>query len=138
MKRFEIVPHVADVRIKLEADNLQDLFETALEGMDEILKKGFCKRLMKNLLKLELDISSPDITSLLIDLLSDILTLSHIHSTIFCKVVFKEFATNSLKAIIYGGKVRRFDEDIKAVSYHEAEVIKNKNGNFQTNIIFDI
>ena len=37
-----------------------------------------------------------------------------------------------------GTRINNFDEEIKAVTYHEANVIKNKKGLWETCIIFDI
>ena len=138
MKYYQIIEHTADVRLNIEASSYEELFEAGLDGMSQIIKNGFCKRYLEYPLKFELTVSSSDVTSLLIDFLSDVLTLSHIHNVIFCKVVFKKLTAKSLKAFIYGRRVKKFDEDIKAVSYHEAEIMRDKKGNFKTNIVFDI
>jgi SHS2 domain-containing protein len=41
-------------------------------------------------------------------------------------------------ATIKGNRVSYFDEDIKAVTYHEAAVKQNNEGQLETVIIFDI
>ena len=38
----------------------------------------------------------------------------------------------------HGFDIEEFDDDIKAVTYHEAEVRKNGKGNLETYMIFDI
>ena len=43
MRSFAVLPHTADVRIHLEADSLEELLASGLEGMNAILKEGFCK-----------------------------------------------------------------------------------------------
>ncbi len=138
MKHYQIIEHTADVRLKIKASSYEELFEAGLEGMSQILKNRLCKKYIEFPLKLELAVSSADVTSLLIDFLSDVLTLSHIHNAIFCKVVFQRLTPTSLKTFIHGRKIKAFDEDIKAVSYHEAEITKDKEDYFKTNIIFDI
>ncbi len=139
MKTFRIIPHTADVRLKVEASSLEELFTVSLEGMNQILKKDFCKRRIDIPTIHQIQISSPDTTTaLLIDFLSEALTLSHIHGTIFCRVEFIELGSDSLTANLLGVKVKGFDEDIKAVSYHEAEIERNNRGNLQTNLVFDI
>ncbi|MBI2011794.1 archease [Candidatus Daviesbacteria bacterium] len=137
-KKYKIVPHIADIRLQLKADGLKHLFEVALQGMDEILKKGFCQKKTKYSKTFEIKIYSFDTSSLLVDFLSDVLTFSHIQKAIFCKVKFTEFNEKNLTAKIKGSAVENFDEDIKAVSYHEADIVKDKKGNYKTNIIFDI
>lgn len=137
MKRHKVIPHIADVRLQLRADSLEKLFEAALEGMNEILKKGFCRKIKIYETSIKISFSSIDQTALLIDFLSEVLTLSHINNEIYCQVKFIKLESNTLTAEIFGTKVDKFDRDIKAVSYHEADVKTNK-GHYQTNIVFDI
>ncbi len=138
MKRYKIIPHTADVRLYLTADSLEKLFETALEGMNEILKKGYCKKIKTYKSCAKISFSSIDQTALLIDFLSEVLTLSHIKKQVICRVKFTKLDSNNLNAAIFGSIIDKFDTDIKAVSYHEAEVIINDKGYYQTTIVFDI
>ena len=135
---FQILSHTADVRILATGKTLEELFASALLGMGEILKSGACEKNKQLKLSKEISISSVDPTTLLVDFLSKVLTLSHINLTIFCKINFVKLKENSLKARLFGQKIDSFDNDIKAVSYSEAEITKDKDGNFQTVIIFDI
>ncbi|MFH1461495.1 MAG: archease [bacterium] len=137
MKSYKFASHTADVRLLVKADNLKDLFKVSLEGLVQLLKKNLCKETTEFTLKEAIKINSPDRTALLIDFLSEVLTCCQINKAIYCKVEFKNLENKSLECTIYGKKVDKFDEDIKAVTYHEAE-IKKENGIFQTNIIFDI
>lgn len=130
--------HTADVRLQVSADTLPELFVASLEGMNEILKEGFCREQTEHPLAHDIDISSYDTTSLLIDFLSEVLTLSHIDGAVFCDVEAINLKGNSLSAKIRGASVERFDKDVKAVSYHEAEVRRDSKGSYQTNIVFDI
>ena len=62
----------------------------------------------------------------------------HVNEEIYNEVKFLEFSETKLKAKIYGQKVDEFDEDIKAVTYHEVEIIKNDKGGFEAVIVLDI
>lgn len=143
MKSYKLLSHTADIRLKVEGDTLPELFSAALLGMSGILKPDFCQKSAESRrahfpLVCEISISSPDATALLVDFLSEALTFSCEKKAVFCQVEFAEITDNSLRAKIYGGKVNKFDEDIKAVTYHEAEIKKNKKGNLETVIVFDI
>ncbi|OGH20758.1 MAG: hypothetical protein A3D74_05535 [Candidatus Levybacteria bacterium RIFCSPHIGHO2_02_FULL_37_13] len=138
MKSYEIIPHVADVRLQAKGASLDQLFENALEGMNRILCKDYDRFLNKHLFAKEIAITAYDTTSLLIDFLSEVLTLSHIHKAIFYSIDRLEIYGNSLNARILGVKIEKFMEDIKAVTYHEAEVRKNDEGQYETMIVFDI
>ncbi len=70
--------------------------------------------------------------------MSEVLTYTYEEKAIFSKVEFIKLEDKELSGIVYGENVQGFDEDIKAVTYHEAEVKKNKKGNWETIIVFDI
>lgn len=138
MKLYTIIPHVADVRLRIEADTMQELFAAALEGMAQISKRDFCATPRTFSLEHAVSITAPDTTALLIDFLSEALTYSHVERAIFCKAKFAKLNPTALKAIIAGSKTNSFDKDIKAVTYHEAEVKENNKGHYETMIVFDI
>ena len=124
MKSHELVEHTADVRLIVKADSLKELFEAALEGMAELLLQGNCtkKDLMQAHATITLD--APNATILLIDFLSVVLTQTQINRTIYCTISFQELGETHLSASLQGTHVNRFDEDIKSVTYHEAEIKK--------------
>lgn len=136
MKSYKILGHTADIRLRVEASTLQELFEAAIEGMSHIMKPSIVSTEEK--IKRTIETQSPDTTALLIDFMSEVLYQSHANKEIYTEIRFSEFSETALKAEIYGQKVDEFDEDIKAVTYHEAEVIKNEEGKHETMIIFDI
>ncbi len=136
MRTYELISHIADIRLRAEGDSLQELFIAALEGMNFIAEKG--KQKIPINTKEKIVLSSMDRTTLLIDFLSEVLTSMHINRAIYTNVAFDELTDKSLSATILGHTIESFDEDIKAVTYHEAEVIKNEEGNFEVIIVFDI
>lgn len=138
MKLYSIMPHVADVRLNVRGKSLKELFSAALEGMNRIMNNEYEKQLNRHLFAKEIKIVSTDPTSLLIDFLSDILTLSHINKAIFYTIERMEIYDNSLNAFILGAKAFGFEKDIKAVTYHGANVKQNDKGEYETTIVFDI
>ena len=138
MRSHNLISHTADARLRVEADTREELFRAALEGMNELIKNGFCKHRKGYPVREEILLTAGDTTALLIDFLSDVLTLSHQNQALFCAVDFLEFTETTLRAIIHGAKTEDFEEDVKAVTYHEVEVKKNEAGNYETLIVFDI
>ena len=136
MKNYELIEHTADVRLKIEASTLEELFEVALSGMAEIIKKEVCQKECTE--QREINLTSIDITALLVDFLSEVLSISHSEKIVFCKINFKELTDTKIGCIVFGTKADDFDEDIKAVTFHEAEIKKTSKGNFETIIVFDI
>ncbi len=137
MKKFEILPHTADVRLKVTGDSLEELFTAALEGMNKIIKNDCGNRSHAEYIE-KIKIDSADESMLIIDFLSEVLTLSHKNKVIYCVKTFNKLESNELEIIIEGNKVDGFDEDIKAVTYTEAEIIKNNLNEYEIIIVFDI
>ncbi len=137
MKHFKIIAHTADIRLFVEGATLEELFNAALEGMAFIITAKPCFPPPYDQHH-ELTITSSDTTALLIDFLSEVLTQTHLNKTLYCSADFINITSISLHACIHGKKTNLFQEDIKAVTYHEADVKKNEKGNYQTTIVFDI
>ena len=139
MHSISFLPHTADVRIKVEADSLEELFLGGAKAINIILRPDFCDEVLKTMnIWHTIEVRSADTTLLLVDFLSEILTLCHLEKVIFCD--FEIFMINgtSLKANVHGIPVDGFSEDIKAVTYHEADVHKNDEGKWESIIIVDI
>jgi SHS2 domain-containing protein len=130
--------HTADVMMLIEAKKLQDLFTEGVIGMSNILKESFCIKPQKIDKKIIIRVLALDCTNLLIDFLSEVLTNSYVENLVFCRFEILEFSENKIVAELSGTHIEWFDEEIKAVTYHEANVIKNKKGLWETSIIFDI
>ena len=139
MSAFRFIPHTADVRLQVAGNSVEDLFRSALLGMAFLQKRDFCigqKGIFSR--QDDLKLKAVDLTVLLIDFLSEVLTLSQINKTVYCDVKFKHLTETTLTAIISGSQLDYFDEDIKAVTYHEAEIKHNAKKELETIIVFDI
>jgi SHS2 domain-containing protein len=136
MRSHKLEPHVADVRLVIKGDTLQELFTAAVEGMAELIKPGSSKSPGNE--QVQISLEAPDTTVLLIDFLAETLTHTHVNKTVYPAVTFSELTPTTLNATIQGSKVDAFDEDVKAVTFHEAEVKQNELGLYETTIIFDI
>jgi SHS2 domain-containing protein len=136
-KKYQILPHTADVRLKVFGKTKEELFKNAVSGMAQILKKTPPKA--DQPLAEKISVKSPDINSLLVDFLSEVLYQSQVNHAVYRDVKFSKFAETELVAEISGFKVDEFDEEIKAVTYHELEIKKSPAGGiFETIIVFDV
>jgi protein archease len=138
MKNFELLPHTADIRLKVSGSGYEELFAAALEGMNYIIKNDFDKTSTLMNFRDVINVESVDRSTLLIDFLSEVLTLSHQYKAIYRTLKFRILEEKLLLADIEGKQVEGFDEDIKAVTYTEANIKKNENGLYETVIVFDI
>jgi SHS2 domain-containing protein len=138
MPQYQFLPHTADVRMQVQARTLPELFQAALAGMNHLLKNSAPLPNTTAPLSKKISLHSPDPTTLLIDFLSEILTLSQLHNALFNQVIFARCQENALTAELTGRPVATFDKDLKAVSYQEADVKKNAQGLWETVVVFDI
>lgn len=144
MRKVDLIHHTADKGIHIQADSLEELFLGALEGMTMIQKhESYADADADDDKAVEeirerIDLEAPDRTALLIDFLSDVHTLSDIYNAVFKSVEFKEFSEQKLKATVSGFRVETFDEDIKAVTHSQAEIINRKDGILETVVVFNM
>lgn len=140
MKKYELLEHPAELRLRIYGKTIEELFSNAAEVMADVLairEKRQGKSVKKELLKIQ----SIDINSLLVDFLSEILAKSQINKCIYLVPKIRVSIVNSQKskvvADLVGYPVGHFDEDIKAVTYQDLNIQKIK-GIWQTKLVLDI
>ncbi|NAY91322.1 hypothetical protein GTQ34_05265 [Muricauda sp. JGD-17] len=135
---IRVLPHTADVEIKVHGITYKKLFENNLKAMSNILKEGCCDMKGHFDCLIKLNITATDPTNLLVDFLSEILSLTYVQKALFCNIYFSELSNTKIDAQLYGKWIDGFDEEIKGVTYHEAYVKRNEDGTWESHIIFDI
>ena len=133
---YKILEHTADVRMIVQADSLEKLFSEAVYGMMKILEPRLDNN--KEVIERKISLEAVDATALLIDFLNEVLLATHIHKEVYNEVIFKRLSERSLEAKLSGFIAKSLGEDIKAVTYHEADIKKKKDGTWETMLIFDI
>ena len=133
---YQITEHTADMRMNVEAQNLRQLFKDSIKGMLNTLKTENPEA-NKTTVKRTIAVQSSDITALLIDTMNEVLSLAQIHRETYPKIFIRKLSKTAIVAELEGMKVEKFEKDIKAVTFHEANVEK-KEGLWKTTIIFDI
>jgi len=131
---FEVRQHTADVRIGVTASSREELFADSLRGLMAVLEP---ERLTADAVRAEVRIESPDATVLLVDFLNEALTRAHVRREAYDGVVFATLTDTQLAATLHGVRAGGFREDVKAVTYHEAEVVL-RDGVWSTTLVFDI
>lgn len=146
MKDFELIDHTADLQIRVYGKTPEELFRNALYGMFQAIKPDIagCElkddRIICNDLPRhhEIKIESPDRDALLIDFLSQALYLSDVHNEAYLDVTIHGLSDTMIDATIHGAPIMGFaNVEIKAVTYHDVH-IQEKDGLWQTDIVFDI
>ncbi|MDP2967448.1 MAG: archease [bacterium] len=137
MKKYEILEHKADLKIRAFGKTKEEVFLNMLIGMSESMKGSEARR-PEEKIRREVKIKSLDLPTLLVDFLSEVLYLTQVNKEIYRDVKFKELSDTEIRGEIFGQKVERFGEDIKAVTYHSLVVRQKKDRSWEAIVLFDI
>lgn len=133
-----MLEHMTDVAIQVEGPTLSGLYANALGEMNHILSPETCLNPRHADCCMEFELKAPDPTTLLVDFLSECLALTYIHKALFCFVHFHEIDLHQLRACLYGRWYTELENEIKAVTFHGADVHQNQEGNWETTLLFDL
>lgn len=134
MKKFEMLEHISDLKIKVFGKDIKEIFENAMIGMFE----GARYQEEEKEVKREIKVSSQDLPSLLVNFLSETLYLSEVNQEVYNQAQFKKFTDKEIEGILLGKKLKRMGIVIKGVTYHNLDIQQKKDGNWEATILFDI
>jgi len=135
MKKFEILEHKADLKIRAFGSTKKESFLNMLKGMTDALRPEIKK---SEEVEKKIKIQSSDLPALLVDFLSEVLYLGQVNREAYFDIKFKKFSDTQMECKIIGKKVEIFGEDIKAVTYHQLDVSQNQDGVWEATVLFDI
>lgn len=133
---FQVEPHTADVRLRISASSFPDLFREAVRGLYSVMAPGRTSFAEHESSRIEID--AIDRTALLVDFLNELLYRAHVSSSVAEQIDFIALEEDRLVADVDSRCVEGFDEDVKAVTYHEAQVVEDESGQYATTLVLDI
>jgi SHS2 domain-containing protein len=132
---IEELTHTADVRIRVKAGSIPDLFSEAARGMMQVMYGG-CEG---DTVREDLSIEAEDLEELLHDFLSELLYLTDVREAVYCSFQVKIEGTR-LSAILRGVPFdrRKYQgTEIKGISYYGLQIVK-EGESYATDILFDV
>jgi len=128
---IEIIEHTADIRLRITAATREDLFREALRGTIALLQPQKGEREVQ----CDVRIEAGDPTVLLVDFLNEALSNAHAR-----REAYDDAAISSLtdEARLLGTEAIAFGDDVKAVTYHEADIRRDAHGQWYTVLVYDI
>lgn len=144
-KDFVLIPHTADIKLRVHGQTLEELFRNALIGMFQSIepRAKTCKQERGRLVcddlpeQQVLKVSAADRELLLVDFLSEALYLSDIHNQAYLDVDIHELNDTTIRATLRGVAIQGFGIEIKAVTYHDL-FVRQVHGAWRAEIVFDI
>ena len=132
---FEFLSHTSEVILKVEAGSKEDLFREALRGEMSFLKDGILD--FKPTVERKIHISSLNLEILLVDFLNEALYMASRYKEVYPDMDIIKLSDGSIEAKLKGVEVDSFDRDIKAVTFHNLDIIY-KDGKYICEIVFDV
>jgi SHS2 domain-containing protein len=138
MKRFEVLNHTADIGLIVYGEDLKSLFENAGKAFFHLITD-----LKKVRLRTEkrIEIRKESLERLMVDWLTELLYLHEVENLLFKGFKVESVGEKGLTARVKGEAfqtgVHVIKTGVKAVTYHQIEVRKEKEG-WRAQIIFDL
>lgn len=135
MANYEIVDHTADWALRVWGMDFADLLLNAAVGMNELmLGKGISVPATESR---QLSLEAFDRETLLVDWLSDLAYFAEMEQMVFPHITLTTVTPTHLSANLRGGPVAELVKHIKAVTYHNLEIIETAVG-LEVTIVFDV
>jgi SHS2 domain-containing protein len=137
-KAFEIIDHTADVGIIAYGVDVEELFSNAALALFSLITE---LESVDEKLHLDLEVSSEDRDSLLVEWLNELIYFFDVKHILFNRFDIESLTHNELKATCYGEDFdpmkHKIKIGVKAATYHMLRLDKN-DGGYKAQIIFDI
>ena len=132
---FKEIEHTADRALRIYGSDLQELLINAAGGMNSLLVQEYNVFSLQEEKSVELD--AIDSESLLVEWLSELAYWAETELLVFHKFDLHSVSPTHVKATIHGNRVAQLENHIKAVTYHNLEIIQTDAGLTAT-VVFDV
>ncbi len=134
---YTLLNHTADLGIKVRGVDLKDLFETAAKALMHLMTRGESPGITT---EMNITVSGQDLPDLLVRWLGEILYLLEGEDLVVTSVhidsIFPSRLDATLQMIPFDPAFHRIRHEIKAVTYHQIQVM-NKGSIWEAQVIFD-
>lgn len=134
-KDFEEIEHTADWALRLYGRDLAELLKNAARGMNSLLIAA------PEDIPLEREesfaLEGGDGEDLLVNWLSELAYWAETEQVIFRQFNFAQVSPTELQATVRGGHAPHLRKHIKAVTYHDLEIVETATGLTAT-VVFDV
>jgi len=142
MSPYKFIDHTADIAVEVEDNSLEELFRSSaaalLNSLVEFKKTGKSE-------KKDLALTAESIEELLVSFLNELNFLITVRNWIPAKIIsiniIRKNNSINLNSVLMGevfsSDFHYIKEEIKAVTYHQINIVKTDTG-FKTRIVFDI
>ena len=132
---FEEVEHTADRALRVYGSNLEEFLLNAARGLNSLMVTQPISGTEHQEKFLELE--AMDTESLLVDWLSELAYWAEIEMLVFDEFKLESVSPTHLKARLSGVRVKQLKKHVKAVTYHNLNIVQTEKGLTAT-VVFDV
>lgn len=141
MEGYKFIDHPADIAVEVTAGTIEKLFEISAEAWKYSALENTSA---ESPFELHFEIESSTLEGLLVEFLGELNFILCMRKLVFSKIkqmIIKEDGQFKITASIYfedfNPDLHRLKDEIKAITFHQMNIVK-KGNNYFTRIIFDI
>jgi len=137
MKKYEFLPHTADVKFRAYGKTMEEAFSNAALALTEVIT-DYNK--VEPKVEKTIEVSSEDEKAMLYDFLEQFLILLDSEDFLLNSIKEIKIKGNELKAVVVGDtELGKYETEthIKAVTYQEMEIKKEK-GQYILQVVLDL
>lgn len=133
--RFEVVDHTADWALRVFGRDLEELLTNAALGMSSLMVGDLSALSLE--VERQLTFDAFDTETLLVDWLTELAYWAEDEALVVGQVMLSEVTETHFSAVVRAGKTAELEKHIKAVTYHNLEVVETAEG-LEVTIVFDV
>ena len=132
---FEEIEHTADNALLVSGRSWEQLLINAARGMNSLMVTHVSA--IGTQIKKQVAVKAEDAEGLLVEWLSELAYWAEKELLIFTRFEFKQAKSTIVQATLFGGNVHQLQKHIKAVTYHNLEIVKTDKG-LKATVVFDV
>ena len=132
---FEEIEHTADWALRIHGSDLRALLINAARGMNHLLVADPAQ--IPRTIEARFELEAYDAESLLVTWLNELAFRAEVEGLVFTEFNLTNVSPTSLQAVVRGDTVVHLQKHIKAVTFHDLEIVKTENGLTAT-VVFDV
>lgn len=132
---FEEIEHTADWALRVRGRDLSQLLVNAARGMSSLLVPELAEMPLE--VEKHFELEAYDAESLLVNWLSELAYWAEAEGIVFAEFELHQVTPTHLQAAVRGGRVSDLQKHIKAVTYHNLEIVKTDDG-LTAIVVFDV
>jgi SHS2 domain-containing protein len=131
---FWEIDHTADWAIRVHGATLPELFVNAATGMYSLVAD---LPSVEPSVECIIKVKGVDAEGLLVNWLNELVYHTEMDGDVFCEFRIQAFDTTHLRAIARAGRGIELRKQIKAVTFHNLQIIPTDNG-YEATVVFDV